>query len=200
MRSAPGTLSKKARPPARRHDVNIPAADPAGEAPSQAAARRLLETIAKVESVVAVTAYTVVASALLLDVLGRELFGQGIWGAQRVAVYCTILAAYCGFGLASGSGSHLRPRIADHWVPAVHDRTMNRVADIVTFGVLMAIAYYAYVFAQESYELGTIVAVLDWKVWPMQSVIPAGFTLGAVRYLTFAIFPALRPVPPITQE
>lgn len=180
--------------------MNIPAADPAGESGAQAAARRLLEAIAKGESVVAVAAYTVVASVLLIDVLGREVFGQGLWGAQRVAVYCTILAAYCGFGLASGSGTHLRPRIADHWIPAAYDRAMNRLADLVSVAVLLTIAYYAYVFARENFELGTIVAVLDWKVWPMQAIIPLGFTLGALRYLAFAVFPALRPVPPITQE
>lgn len=180
--------------------MNIPAADPAGEGAGQALARRLLETVAKAESLVAVTAYAVVAIALLADVLGREIFGHGVWGAQRFAVFCTIIAAYCGFGLASGSGTHLRPRIADHWIPARFDQAMNRLADVVTFAILMTIAYYAFVFAHESYELGSIVAVLDWKVWPMQMIIPLGFSLGALRYLTFAFYPALRPVPPVTQE
>jgi len=180
--------------------VNIPTADQAGEGAAQHLAHQFLAAIAKAESVVAVTAYTIVAAVLLIDVLGRELFGHGLWGAQRFAVYCTIVAAYCGFGLASASGTHLRPRIADHWVPARFDHAMNRLADLVTFTILMTIAYYAFIFAHESYELGSIVPVLDWKVWPMQMVIPIGFTLGAIRYLTFAVFPALRPVPPITQE
>lgn len=169
-------------------------------APGERAAGALLAGLARFESTVAILAYIVVAGIIFGDVLARELFGKSIWGAQRLAVYATIVAGYCGFGLATAQGTHLRPRFADHWIPARWDAVMNRVADLVTAAALSSMACFAFVFFHESYSLDSKAPVLDWRVWPVQGVIPLAFGLSALRHAIFALYPAHRPVPAIAQE
>jgi TRAP-type C4-dicarboxylate transport system permease small subunit len=137
--------------------------------------------------------YAALAAILLADVVGRELFGQGIFGAQRVAVFFTIIAGNFGLALAAASGAHIRPRVADHWIPERFGPTMDRVADIITAIVLVGVAYFATMLVQESFDFETVSPTIDWQIWPVQAVIPFGYGIAALHYLIFAIYPALRP-------
>ena len=48
---------------------------------------------------VAALAYATVALLLMGDVLGREFFGEGIFGAPKMAVYAAIVAGFLGLGI-----------------------------------------------------------------------------------------------------
>jgi C4-dicarboxylate transporter DctQ subunit len=137
--------------------------------------------------------YAALAAILLADVVGRELFGQGIFGAQRVAVFFTIIAGNFGLALAAAAGSHIRPRVADHWLPARLGPAMDRLADVITAIVLLGVAYFSMQLVNESFDFETVSPTIDWPIWPVQAVIPFGYGMAALHYLIFAIYPALRP-------
>lgn len=142
---------------------------------------------------VATLFYAALALLLLADVAGRELFGQGIFGAQRVAVFFTIIAGNFGLALAAAAGAHIRPRVADHWIPERYSAAMDRVADVITAAVLLGVAYFATILVRESFDFETVSPTIDWEIWPVQAVIPFGYGVAALHYLIFAIYPALRP-------
>lgn len=157
------------------------------------AARTLLRVLFLCMGAVATVFYAVLAILLLADVVGRELFSQGIFGAQRVAVYCTIVAGNFGLALAAAAGAHIRPRFADGWVPQAWGARLDRVADVITGTVFVAVAFFATRLVQESFDFETVSPVIDWKIWPVQAVIPLGYVLAAAHYFVFAAYPALRP-------
>ncbi len=163
-------------------------------------ARRILAGWHRVECLVAVAAFSTIAIVLLADTLGRELFGEGVFGAQRYAVFALVIGAYAGLGIATATGSHLRPRFADRLLPEAWDPWINRLADLVTGLFLFAAACIGALFVLQSIEIEERTMVLDWLVWPFQVAIPFGFFSASVRYFFFAAYPALRPVPPETQE
>ncbi len=156
-------------------------------------ARTVLRVLFLCMGAVATFFYAALALLLLADVVGRELFGQGIFGAQRVAVFFTIVAGNFGLALAAAAGSHIRPRVADHWIPAHFGPVMDRIADVITACVLLAVAYFAIQLVQESRDFETVSPTIDWQIWPVQAVIPFGYGIAALHYLIFAIYPALRP-------
>jgi C4-dicarboxylate transporter DctQ subunit len=137
--------------------------------------------------------YAALAILLLADVLGREFFDRGIFGAQRVAVYCTIVAGNFGLALAAAAGAHIRPRIADKWVPEAWSAPLDRFADFFTGTVFLIVSFFATKLVQESFDFETVSPVIDWEIWPIQAVIPMGYVLAAVHYYVFAAYPALRP-------
>lgn len=156
-------------------------------------ARRFLNGLHRVECLVAVAAFSFIALVLLADTLGRELFSEGVFGAQRYAVFALVIGAYSGLGIATATGSHLRPRFADGWLPSAWNPVVDRLADVVTGLFLTGVAVVATMFVLQSIEVEERTMVLDWLVWPFQVAIPLGFFSAAIRYFFFAGFPELRP-------
>lgn len=156
-------------------------------------ARTVLRVLFRFMGATATIFYATLAILLLGDVIGRELFDHGIFGAQRVAVYCTIIAGNFGLALAAAAGAHIRPRIADNWVPSAWSAPLDRFADFFTGTVFLIVAFFATKLVEESFAFETVSPVIDWKIWPVQAVIPLGYVLAAAHYFIFAAFPALRP-------
>jgi len=155
---------------------------------------RFLNGLYWAEAIFAVTAFAGVALALTADVLGRELFGNGIYGAQKFAVYCTAVAGMTGFALVVAKGGHLRPKFLDRLVPMRFDAQFKRICDLAAAAICIYLGVYALQFVISSYQLGERGLGLNILVWPMQSIIPYVLFSSALRYILFALTPANRPV------
>lgn len=154
---------------------------------------RFLNGLYWAEAILAVTAFSGVALALTADVVGRELFGNGIYGAQKFAVYCTAVAGMTGFALVVAKGGHLRPKFFDRIVPAQYEAQANRIADLAAAAICIFLGIYALQFVYSSYQLQERGLGLNVLVWPIQSIIPYVLLSSALRYLLFALSPANRP-------
>lgn len=183
----------------------------AAVAPAPAGARRLVDGWHRLECLIAVAAFGFIAVVLILDVAGRELLGPiykafdlkgspGIYAAQKMCVYALVIGSFCGVGVATATGSHLLPRIGFGWVPESFGPTMNRIADLVTGLFFCGVAWYGWVYVQSSMQAGLRAQAFDMPIWPIQLAIPVGFLSAGLRYFFFAIWPALRPLPPEFQE
>jgi TRAP-type C4-dicarboxylate transport system permease small subunit len=160
-------------------------------------ATRALEGLYRVESGVALLAFAGVTGALFLDLLGRELFGTGIFVAQRFAVYCMVVLAFLGFALAVGWRAHLGIEVADKLTPAAWNRAMERVADAVAAAGCLFLAYWSWRFVAGSFADQARGQALEILLWPIQAVLVWCFCSSALRYATYARWPALRPLPGI---
>lgn len=154
---------------------------------------RFLNRLYWAEAIVAVTAFAGVALALTADVIGRELFGNGVYGAQKFAVYCTAVAGMTGFALVVAKGGHLRPKFLDRLVPKRFDAQFNRICDLAAAAICIFLGIYALQFVISSYQLGERGLALNILVWPIQSIIPYVLFSSALRYILFALLPANRP-------
>lgn len=179
--------------------------------PAPAFAKKLADGWHRTECLIAVAAFGGIATLLVLDVAGRELLtpiykmlgikgATGVYGAQKLSVYLLVLGSFLGIGIATATASHLLPRVGFGWIPAAWGPTMDRVADALTALFLTGVAYYGYVFVNSTMSTGLRAQAFDLPVWPFQVAIPLGFLSAAVRYYLFALWPALRPVPPEFQE
>lgn len=146
-------------------------------------------------SEVAVTcaALLLVASSLVVDVIARELFGSGIFGAQKFAVYNNAIAGLLGFAVVVHTGGHLRISIVDQLFPDDWQRSMIRLGDVLSCIICAVLGVYAVAYVRSSMRLGETDLLFYAKLWPFQLVLPYIFLASAARYLGFAVFPALRP-------
>lgn len=146
----------------------------------------------RVEAAVAVVAFFCITGALFADLMGRELFGKGIFVAQRFAVYCMIVDAFFGFALAVGWRAHLGIEIAAKLTPSSWDAAMERLADAVAALGCLFLAYWSWRFVAASYADASRGQALEILLWPVQSVLVWCFCSSALRYAAYATFPALR--------
>lgn len=156
-------------------------------------ARRVLDRVYNVEIFIACLAFVLVAVALISDVLARELFGNGLFGAQKFAVFCTAVAGLLGFAVVVHSGGHLRVQAIDRLFPTEWHGAMARIGDVISAAICLFFGIYAIEFVRSSIKLGESDMVLEIPVWPIQLVLPYLFLMSAARYALYAAFPAIRP-------
>lgn len=180
--------------------------------PAAARAKAVADIWHRFECWIAVVAFAFIAIILLLDVLGRELLGPlirllgfpatatGIFASQKLSIFALVIGSFAGIGIATATASHLVPRVGFGWVPAKWDPWFNRLADALTGAFLVGVAWYAWVFVSSSMATDLRAPVLDWPVWPIQLAIPIGFLSAAGRYVMYAAWPSIRPLPPEFQE
>lgn len=158
-----------------------------------AIARSFLAALFKLEAAVAGLAFLAIALLLLADVALRELAGSSIWGAQRISVYLMILTGFLGLGLAADRGRHLRPRFVDWLVPAKWAKQADRIGSAIMFAVFLYFAWLGIDFVKAAYRYGDLAQTIKTPLWMIELVVPYAFLSISVRYLFFALWPALKP-------
>lgn len=158
----------------------------------------LLDLLYRLERAIVVVAFAGMVAVVFADVLAREVTGVGLPWARQVGVYFNIFVVMFGIGLASASGSHLRPRFADNWLPARWEPQLAFLQHALFALFCIAFAVVAADMVLTSIRLDERSEILRLPVWPIQAVIPIVFVIAALRHSIYALRPALRPVPPAT--
>jgi len=153
----------------------------------------LLKALNRIECFLAAFGLLIVAGLLLADVLGREIFGSGIYWAPRLASYFTTVAGMLGFSIVVSAGGHLRPKFADGIFPESWNQGVNRLADLISFGLLAFLFWHSAIFVWTTADMGTRAIALNTPVWIVQIVVPYVFASAALRYLFYAVNPDYRP-------
>ena len=159
------------------------------------AVQKLLQWLWRIEATVCVVAFAGTALALMADVLARELLGNGIFGAQRFAVWSNAIAGLLGFAIVTAERGHLRPQFADGLLPKSLEPFIDRFGELLSAVICIVIGWFAVRFVISSATLGERGMAIPILVWPIQVVLPWMFFSSALRHLAFAGWPELRPVP-----
>lgn len=146
-------------------------------------AKSLIDRIVQIEKWIAFTAFVLMLGALAADVIGREVIGHGVFGAVKFAVYVLIYCAMAGFGIATATGSHLRPKFLDKAVPEALTTTAIRLGQFISAAILLVLAAAGLTFVGFGMMLQERDVTLDVLIWPVQLAIPIGFTLSALRHI-----------------
>ena len=117
-------------------------------------AQRLLACVGAAEKGLSLAAFVVLITVVFADVLSRELTGTGLHWAMQIGVYANYVVVMLGFGLASASGSHLRPRFADRWLPRAWDPLLEHLQEACMSLACLAFAVLAAVVVGETRALG----------------------------------------------
>ncbi len=157
------------------------------------AATRLLRLLRRTEQGLCLGAFFIQASVLFLDLVLRELAGNGLIWARQTGVYAGIVVAMLGIGLASAAGEHLRPRFADRWLPRRWEPAVVRLSEFTTACICLLFAVFAGQLVAETIQLQEISTVLRIPVWPVQALLPLAFGIAFLRHFLYGCRPALRP-------
>jgi len=157
------------------------------------AASLLLGLLLRLERGVLAVGYFGITVLLLLDVLGREFTGKGLFGANIYATNILIYTAMAGFGLATATGGHLRPRMADRLVPVALLPLAIRAGQLASAAILVVIAAAAVQFVVSTWDFAETNQVTGLPLWPIQAALPIGFGFSALRHCIYAAWPDLAP-------
>lgn len=160
---------------------------------SAATARSVLAVLAWVERALCVTAFAVVVCVLFADVVSREVTAAGLYWAPQVGVWANIIVVMAGFGLASASGAHLRPRFADGWLPASWQPLLITLQHALAALFCAAATWLAAGVVIDSWRLGEVSLDLFLPVWPVQAFLPLALCVATLRHVLYTLYAELRP-------
>lgn len=154
---------------------------------------RILYALTATETLVAVSALAVMTAIVFFDVLGRELVGQGIAGAQRIGVFAFVLAGFLGLPLATARGGHLRPKFADGLFPLPSRATITVIQHALAAIISLTLAWFGLSFARQTLVLQEVSPVLEIPIGLVQLVLPYAFLSSGLRHAIYAWYPNLAP-------
>lgn len=147
-----------------------------------------------VEMAVAILCLAIMAAVVLADVVGRELLGQGIEGAQKLAVYAFVCAGFLGLPLTTAQGGHLRPHLFDGVTGRLlSPAALARMQHLPTALLSLGLAGSGLSFVVESIGFAERSPSLHIPVWWVQTVVPWAFLSSGLRHLTYVLVPSLAP-------
>ena len=156
-------------------------------------AATLLRWMSWLEKAATSLAFFTMVVVLGLDIVGRELLGNGKIWATPIAVYANVFIAFVGMGIASSGGAHLRPRFFDKLAPKGRDALFERLSDAGFALFCVGAGVLCWRITLQSVKLEETDPVLQWQIWPFQVFLIAAFALATLRHTIYACWPALRP-------
>jgi TRAP-type C4-dicarboxylate transport system permease small subunit len=155
--------------------------------------RSLLNLIGSAERWLTISAFALMALALLADVISRRIFLTGLIGATEIAVIGMVAVAMFGIGVATDTGAHLRPRLFDFLIPASFEPVLDRLVSAVTAAFFAIFAGLAVWMVIESVILSDRTEILRLPIWTLQVMIAVAFTTNFIRFAAYALDPGLKP-------
>lgn len=151
-----------------------------------ASPQRLLRILTRLETSLAVLAFSTLVLVLVVDVIAVDFFSTAVRGSPQLGVLSGIVTCMLGLTLATGSGLHFRPTFADNIIP--HD-WVDRVGDAISAALFGAFAVFAVEFVVQSYVYADRIPVLNAPLWPVQTVVPYVLASCALKHAIFATSP-----------
>jgi TRAP-type C4-dicarboxylate transport system permease small subunit len=156
--------------------------------------KKTFNVITFVEKFIGGTAFAVLALLMVMDVMSREILGDGIEWAQKASIILMIWGGIIGAALTTAKGGHLRPEIADKVWPEAYKHFLKVLEHLIVTAFCVLMFYLSLEHLETTRSSGDIHPVIDHlPIWVITLIFPYVFVSMAIRHFIFAIFPDLRP-------
>jgi TRAP-type C4-dicarboxylate transport system permease small subunit len=162
------------------------------------AARRIAGLIERVET--ALIALLVLAMVVLAgaQILLRNLFETGFAWADPLLRAMVLWAAMLGALAAARDDKHIGLDLLTHFLHGPAKRIARVIALLFAAGISAAMAWYGFNLVQV--DFGGTTAIAGIPGWVIESILPVGFALLAVRLAVRAFMPPRSDAPALAPE
>ena len=117
----------------------------------------------------------------LLHIILRNVFAGGLFWADEVLRHLVLWLGFLGASLATHEQHHLRMDVLGRWLPEGAQSWLALLLNLVAASGCAILAQAAWSFVQFERESSAVLSV-GLAVWMVQSIVPLGFTLMALRF------------------
>lgn len=117
----------------------------------------------------------------LLQIILRNMFAGGLFWADEVLRHLVLWLGFLGASLATHEQRHLRMDVLTRWMPEAGQPWLTLLLNLVAASGCAILAQAAWTFVRFERESGAVLSV-GLAVWIVQSIVPFGFTLMALRF------------------
>ncbi|ETW97036.1 MAG: hypothetical protein ETSY1_24225 [Candidatus Entotheonella factor] len=143
--------------------------------------QRLEQWMAVLERSVVVISFVGLMLLGLLQIILRNVFASGLFGADEILRHLVLWIGFLGASLATREQRHLRIDILSRVLPDKYQLWLDGGTHLLALVGCVMLAQAAWVFVREEWMAQTVLAA-GIAAWVVQSIIPLGFCLMAVRF------------------
>ncbi len=144
--------------------------------------KRLLQ----LEAILLVSTFLLILSIAVLQIILRNFFDMGIVWADTFLRISVLWLGIMGALFASRNNNHININLGQKYLSAAILPYVKAVIHLFTAGICFLVAWYGINLVTMEYEEAGI-AFSSIPVWFTVSIIPAGFTIMGLRYLSFSV-------------
>ncbi|MFB2704917.1 MULTISPECIES: TRAP transporter small permease [Marinobacter] len=145
------------------------------------------EWIAKIEAVMLAAGVILMAINTCANVIGRFVFGEGLFFSGEINRILIILITFAGIGYAARHGRHIRMSAVYDALPAKGRKVLMIFIALFTSVVMFFLCYHAYGYIETLYSRGRILPALGIPIWIIYIWAPIGFAITGIQYFLTAI-------------
>ncbi len=145
------------------------------------------DKLAKIEEILLSTCLGLMVFMVLYQIILRNFFSSGIIGGDVFVRHMLLWVGFLGAGLATRKGVHIRIDIASKILNQKGLRIAQILTDIFSVIISSLLVYASYNFVKIGYEAADKLLFMNLPIWFMESIIPIGFLIMALRFASKGI-------------
>ena len=145
------------------------------------------EWIAKTEAVILAAGVILMALNTCINVIGRYVFGEGLFFSGEINRILIILITFAGIGYAARHGRHIRMSALYDALPIKGRKVLMIFIALFTSAIMFFLCYHAYEYIQTLYSRGRVLPALGIEIWWIYIWAPLGFAITGIQYFLTAI-------------
>lgn len=145
--------------------------------------QKLITGVHRLEDGVLIAALVSMLAIALLQIVLRNVFDSGFLWAESFVRILVLWVAILGAMVATREANHISIDVLSRLIPPRPLFIVKLIAALFSAAVCLTAAYYSFEYITYEYEDGTI-AFASVPVWVCQSILPFGFLVMGVRFLT----------------
>src|SRR5699024_6067458 len=122
--------------------------------------------------------------AILANVFAREVVGKTLAFTQEIGSLLLIIITFGGLSYAAELRRHINLSAVHDLLPVRTRRRLTRVINAVTAVLMLGVTYIGGRYVVQIYSSGDVTSVLEIPMYLPLLVLPVGFFLTALRYLS----------------
>ncbi|WP_158599068.1 TRAP transporter small permease [Planococcus salinus] len=128
---------------------------------------------------------TILMSLMLVGNAVSRYFFSRSWGfSEEIGQLAIVVLTFMGIGYAARKGMHIEMSGFFDLLPKKFQRILRLFIDIVSAAVMIFVSYLAFQYVAHLQEIGQVTTILRMPVYLVMAVVPLGFFIAFLRYLT----------------
>jgi C4-dicarboxylate transporter DctQ subunit len=161
---------------------------------------RLLKFVGKatlaLETFLVTTCLGAMVIIVLCQIFMRNVFDSGFVVGDSMVKHLVLWVTFLGAGLASKKRGHIRIDVADKLFTGRAKTFIEAVVTLFSSSICAILSHASYNFVMMEYESNQTFGMTDIPVWLLESIIPVGFAIIALRFFINFITAVKRTVKP----
>ncbi|MBY4675819.1 TRAP transporter small permease [Marinobacterium arenosum] len=138
----------------------------------------------KVEELILTFAILTMMVNSTANAIGRYFFNQSLFFAEELNQFLIVSVTFIGLAYAVRKGRNIRMTALYDLLGQKAKKGLTLLIAIVTAGLMFYLAYQAVVYVQELKQINRLSPALQFPVYIVYSIIPLGFLMAGLQYLS----------------